>query len=364
RWRRGTAAPGDGPAASRSSAPSPTAPPVATERWHVRAATTYPELDLAAGLVLAWSDARLMGLDPATGHTRWSRSARLGGAGVAKGSGGTPLRGGTAAGFAYLLDNTSFPWALSAVRASSGAVAWRQALDTYPLTPLVRTGDVLCFGVDGAVRAIGSDGGAARWSVSVDATGGLAAGGGVLVAAGEHALCGLSAATGRQLWRYALASGATPVVADGLAIASDTHGTLHAVRAADGAAVWRRAIHAAGPTPYAAGVLYATTDPGTVYALRTATGATVWTRRLGNPTNESYGYPSVLGHSDGTLHVGGNDRIVYALDAATGRPRWTYPAAVSLTTAPVTATGLVFIGTRDGYARALVPPNGGDRAGA
>jgi outer membrane protein assembly factor BamB len=116
--------------------------------------------------------------------------------------------------------------------------------------------------------------------------------------------------------------------------------------------------------PSAAGLVYATTGPGTTYALRAATGATVWRRRLGTPAEAAYGYPSVLGHARGTLYVGGNDRTVYALDAATGRPRWTYPAEVALTTAPVATAGLVFIGTRDGYVRALVPPNGGDRAGA
>ena len=55
-----------------------------------------------------------------------------------------------------------------------------------------------------------------------------------------------------------------------------------------------------------------------VYALDAATGRPRWTYTTGGAVTSG---PAVAG---GTVYVGSYDRKVYALDAATGRPRWTY----------------------------------------
>jgi serine/threonine-protein kinase len=75
---------------------------------------------------------------------------------------------------------------------------------------------------------------------------------------------------------------------------------------------------------------------------------------------------SSLGLTGGVLYVGCTDRNVYALDAATGEIRWTYPADMTLKSGPVATGGLVFAGIRDGSVLALRPPasSGGTRAGS
>ena len=55
-----------------------------------------------------------------------------------------------------------------------------------------------------------------------------------------------------------------------------------------------------------------------MYALDAATGHPRWTYTTGGAVDSG---PAVAG---GTVYVGSDDHKVYALDAATGRPRWTY----------------------------------------
>ena len=69
----------------------------------------------------------------------------------------------------------------------------------------------------------------------------------------------------------------------------------------------------------AGGTVYVGSGDSKVYALDAATGRPRWTYTTGGPV---FAGPAVAG---GTVYVGSyEDRKVYALDAATGRPRWTY----------------------------------------
>ncbi|GID12549.1 outer membrane protein assembly factor BamB family protein [Actinocatenispora rupis] len=351
------------PVAGRSASPSSTATPRAAQRWRVRVADgTYPEVDVAGGVVLAWSDTALRALDAATGRQRWRRTATLGGAGVAFADGSGALRGGVTGGLAYFLDNSGSPWTLWALSPATGAVRWRRELPGYPTPKPVAAGSLLCFGTPDGVRAVSASGGQDRWSASLDAGRGLAAGGGVLAAVGDTAVTALSADTGARTWRYALAKAGGPLVAAGLVLLTDEQGAVHALRASDGRPAWRRTLGAAGTLRYADGTVFAATRAGVTYALRAATGATVWSFR--HAVAETYGHVDALAPTGGAVYVAGTDRTVYALDAGTGRPRWTFPAQAGLTTPPAGTAALVYVGTGDGYVRALVPPNGGSRGGA
>jgi outer membrane protein assembly factor BamB len=359
------------PVRSASPSGSPSGPPpVATERWKVKVGSGYPDLDVAGGRVLAWTDRSVHALDPGTGRVRWRKTAvsgydngtSSGGSAVAVLGQGSTYRGTVADGMAYTLDVSVYPWALSAVRAASGTVAWRYGLTGYPL-PTVRAGGLVCLGLHG-VRALHADTGHASWSAPSGAGYGLAAGSGLLVAVSKSAMVGLDAGSGRQRWRYTVAKGAHPLVAGTLVFVYDEHGVLHAVRADGGSPAWRRSIDVGGDLRYGDGILYATAGTGDTYALRATTGEQVWHRRFGHGEGRRYGYANVLGLSGRTLYVGGTDGTVYAVDAASGDPRWTYPAAVTHTSPPVGAAGLVFVGTGDGYVHALVPPGGGADGGA
>ena len=54
---------------------------------------------------------------------------------------------------------------------------------------------------------------------------------------------------------------------------------------------------------------------------------------------------------DGIVYIGSDNGTVYALDAATGHPRWTYPDAGG-PSPPVVAGGTVYAGS-DGHVYAL-----------
>jgi len=47
------------------------------------------------------------------------------------------------------------------------------------------------------------------------------------------------------------------------------------------------------------------------------------------------------------IYVGSGDDKVYALDAATGHVRWSYPTANSIFSSPVVAGDKVYIGSED-----------------
>ena len=55
----------------------------------------------------------------------------------------------------------------------------------------------------------------------------------------------------------------------------------------------------------------------------------------------------------GTVHVGSADRMVYALDAATGSPRWAYTTGNIVNSTPAVAGGTIYIGSGDNKVYAL-----------
>ncbi|WP_344324028.1 PQQ-binding-like beta-propeller repeat protein [Streptomyces macrosporus] len=371
-WRgrgpdRAVAKDASGPSRPPSRAPStPPAPARAVPRWKVRVGDYYPDLFAAGGLVLARSEEDLRALDPRTGKVRWTRSTALDGTSIARSHGGPAAGDATAGDTAYVADSRNGKWRLSAVHAASGATRWTYRLPFGEL-PLwtVATGPVVCFG-HGRIRALGAADGQPRWTADVGAEGGLAAVDGTVAAVNDAELVGLDADSGRTGWTYRLDQGLPPRTGNGLVFLCDRHGTLHAVRADSGEGVWRRSVggvnFGSGLQP-GDGMLYVGGGGGDVLALEAETGEIVWSRRLGRNEGAPYGHSNALGLSGDTLYVGCTDRTAYALDAADGRVLWTHPADVTLTSGPVAAAGLVFVGTRDGHVQALEAPNGGPRAG-
>jgi serine/threonine-protein kinase len=48
---------------------------------------------------------------------------------------------------------------------------------------------------------------------------------------------------------------------------------------------------------------------------------------------------------DGTVYIGSLDKKVYALDAATGTPRWKYATSKPIQSSPAVVDGIVYIGS-------------------
>jgi outer membrane protein assembly factor BamB len=130
----------------------------------------------------------------------------------------------------------------------------------------------------------------------------------------------------------------TPVIAGGVVYAQDLESDVLAIRLATGKVLWRHDYHSpnAGPdgVNVAGGIVYATTNSAAV-ALDAATGAQVWSRTLTG--NDHEGIAMTPGYNHGTVYVStepvnptvgeylpGGEGILWALNAKTGAPEWSW----------------------------------------
>jgi outer membrane protein assembly factor BamB len=196
------------------------------------------------------------------------------------------------------------------------------------------------------------------------------AGGVVYATGGDNKVWALDAATGRVRWRsyvtrttaatgpVAVAGGLAYVAGggDGILLAKDVDNGVNRWKAfpsRDGAVGGLR-----GAPSVRNGRVVMTTDGGSVLAYRAAgcapalTCEPLWVRQLGDYS--PYEATPALGAT--TVFVGGLGRL-YALDAATGRPRWSglveFTGDESAVTAPVIAHGVVYATTVDNRAYAF-----------
>ncbi|MFF3677403.1 PQQ-binding-like beta-propeller repeat protein [Streptomyces sp. NPDC002120] len=97
-----------------------------------------------------------------------------------------------------------------------------------------------------------------------------------------------------------------------------------------------------------------------VYALDAATGTPRWLTRISNRLFFwlSCSSPEVAG---GIVYVGNDKGQVYALDAATGTPRWTHTTHGRVQSRPAVVDGTVYIGSNDGQVYALDAATGTPR---
>jgi outer membrane protein assembly factor BamB len=103
------------------------------------------------------------------------------------------------------------------------------------------------------------------------------------------------------------------------------------------------------PPALADGRLYVVNKVGEVYAVRTGDGKVVWKRNLDNDvTGPAY--------ADGLVYVGQYDGDFAALDARTGKERWSFDPHSHIESSPLVVGGDVYFGDDDGYLWAV---NGG-----
>jgi outer membrane protein assembly factor BamB len=199
----------------------------------------------------------------------------------------------------------------------------------------------------------------------------------VFVGSGDGALYAVDRRTGRQRWRFDAGDAVTasPAVAGALVVAANHHGRIFALRAETGRLVWSRQSGAALPlntypaggwdiwagSPVVSGTTVVIGGPdGIIYALDLASGRPRWTHRTGGRVRST---PAIAG---GTVVVGSWDGRVYALDLASGTERWVHRTIGdtldshaagfdrrAIQSSPAIAEGGVFVGSRDGGLYAL-----------
>ncbi len=145
--------------------------------------------------------------------------------------------------------------------------------------------------------------------------------------------------SGRPLWLYHCEGGigATPAIADGRIVLFSRDGRVQAL-SMDGTVLWR--FDTVGERRFGIAGAYGQ-DP--------AQGI------VPDPWDFWLSSPAIAG---GRVVFGSSDGHVYALDAATGRPLWTYDARISVHSPPAITDGRVFIGTWDTRLLALDAADG------
>ncbi|MDH4064024.1 MAG: PQQ-like beta-propeller repeat protein, partial [Acidobacteriota bacterium] len=123
--------------------------------------------------------------------------------------------------------------------------------------------------------------------------------------------------------------------------------TFHAVRIGDGKEVYQTSATAyTGASVCIVGnVAYFGTFDNQMIALDLGRKAVTWSYEHPDRKFPFYSSAAVV---DGTVVVGGRDRMVHALDAATGQAKWTYMTRARIDSSPAIAGGRAFVGSSDG----------------
>jgi alcohol dehydrogenase (cytochrome c) len=136
----------------------------------------------------------------------------------------------------------------------------------------------------------------------------------------------------------------TPVVVNGVVYTQDQESNVMAIRLATGKVLWTHNYNSLNGGPdgvnVVGGTVYAATDSAAV-ALSAATGKQLWTRTLIG--NDREGIDMAPGYNDGTVYVstvpvnpnkgqylGGAKATLWALNAATGAPEWSWDEVQNL----------------------------------
>ncbi len=238
-----------------------------------------------------------------------------------------------------------------ALEAETGELLWSfETGDAIKSSPTVTGGAVYVGSNDNHVYALDAATGGLRWKYD---TGGWAqfspAVTGRFVFLGAHGDGGymvraLDASSGEQVWVAEMPSPpsadfAPVVIWDKVYLPGDW-GEFHALEASTGKAAWSfdTGIPSDSPPTVRDGVLYLTAV-NNAFAIDEETGDLIWS--YGTETFPARDFPAVI--ADGVYYFSPNNRL-YALDAAKGEPIWSYETDNLITTTPVTARGVVYVG--------------------
>jgi outer membrane protein assembly factor BamB len=110
-----------------------------------------------------------------------------------------------------------------------------------------------------------------------------------------------------------------------------------------GSAVWSRSIGTVGGTEYSAPVVagtsvYVGSLNGNLYAFNASTGAPVWTFAAGGAIHSS---PAVSG---GIVYVGSQNGTLWAINATTGKKVWSVVGGGAVESSPAVVGGTVYVG--------------------
>lgn len=250
-------------------------------------------------------------------------------------------------------------------------VLWRYDCDQGVGDAVIADGVAYATGDEGTILAVRVDGSGVVWQDDRPgrrfASGPTVAGDWIYVAT-NRGIAALHRATGATAWEHPIAGGAgesAPLVVGGRIMAAGYDGSIHAVNL-DGTLAWthdlmgdvppdppgfdrKRAVigaNAARPKTMAgdgATVFAPIFDQSRLVAVDAATGKRRWSFQA---RGWIYGEPAVAG---GDVFIGSQDGSLYCLDKATGRPRWSHKTGGRIEAGAAVRDGAVYVGSCDGF---------------
>ncbi|MGH9203216.1 MAG: PQQ-binding-like beta-propeller repeat protein, partial [Vicinamibacterales bacterium] len=243
---------------------------------------------------------------------------------------------------------------LVAVDFASGKLKWKYSTGNLgsESSPAVALGAVYFGDLEGVVHAVNAADGKRLWSfktgtevkASPIVTAGL-----VIIGSYDTHLYALDAKTGALRWKFQTKGQlhATPAVVGDTLFIAGCDGMFRAIRVTDGKQLYEIQTGSyTGASPVIEGDrAYFGTFDYEVLALDLKARKVVW--RYENPDRKFPFYSSAT-LDRGRVVLGGRDKIVHGIDAATGKKGWTFETRARVDSSPAVAAGRVYIGSSDG----------------
>ena len=245
---------------------------------------------------------------------------------------------------------------LVAVDLDSGALRWKYPTKSYigESSPAVGSGAVYVGDLEGTLHAVSIRDGKPLWTFKTEAeikSSPVLADDLVLIGSYDTHLYALEAATGKLRWKFQTEGPVhtTPAVRAGLAFIAGCDGMFRAIRIADGTQAYEivaGAYTAASPLIDGDRAYFGTFN-FEVLAVDLKDHQIVW--RYSDPAGQFpfYSSPALSGMTGGRVVLGGRDKLVHAIDAATGKPAWTFATRARVDSSPAIAGDRVYIGSAD-----------------
>ncbi len=262
-------------------------------------------------------------------------------------------------GVAYVGNLNGYLYALNL---ADGTEKWKyQTEPGFYASAAVRDGRVYIGDAEGRFYCLDAATGELKWGFSSKAEIDSSANfwrDRVIFGSQDATLYCLNAATGEKIWEYTIADQIRcfPTIADDRAFIAGCDSKLHVVDLATGQGSANLDIEAptgnapalllkADASALSADMLYFGTEGETFFGINWRKPEIVW--RYRNP-QRAFPYRSSAAVTPQLVVVGGRDKLIKALDPATGEPRWTFATKSRVDSSPVIVGQRVFVGGADG----------------